>query len=302
MNLQENYINAWKGKVGGMTGFTYWFNTQCPMGVNLHMTPHEAADRIRYLNRQGFVALSVDPDGTWGLEGPVYYMMGQLFGDPAADPDELIEEYCNGVYGRASTAMKRFFALLHERLTAILPIAPEDILADARNTKVPRNIDTATMYLRMYPPDVLTQLESLIKEAESIAHTEQNRGWIRLSRDYFDFLNLLTRMMRIHRKWQNNPSEQNKEELKRRMNLFEDYREKIISYSKKYTDAWFPGYSAFAKWLVGNLDDTSIAFYIPWEARKAVVLEKGIRGMPMGYGQSYYYSFIKEPLTLNLGN
>ena len=103
--------------------------------------------------------------------------------------------------------MKRFFALLHERLTAILPIAPEDILADARNTKVPRNIDTATMYLRMYPPDVLTQLESLIKEAESIAHTEQNRGWIRLSQDYFDFLNLLTRMMRIHRKWQNNPSE-----------------------------------------------------------------------------------------------
>ena len=25
----------------------------------------------------------------------------------------------------------------------------------------------------------------------------------------------------------------------------------------------------------------------------------GLRGMPMGYGQSYYYSFIKEPLTLD---
>ena len=26
----------------------------------------------------------------------------------------------------------------------------------------------------------------------------------------------------------------------------------------------------------------------------------GLRGMPMGYGQSYYYSFIREPLTLDL--
>ena len=37
-----------------------------------------------------------------------------------------------------------------------------------------------------------------------------------------------------------------------------------------------------------------------WEARKATVLKKGVRGMAMGYGTSYYYSFIREPLTLDL--
>jgi len=41
MNLNPEYIEAWRGKVAGFTGFTYWFNTQCPMGVNLHMTADE---------------------------------------------------------------------------------------------------------------------------------------------------------------------------------------------------------------------------------------------------------------------
>lgn len=38
----------------------------------------------------------------------------------------------------------------------------------------------------------------------------------------------------------------------------------------------------------------------PW-TKQAAVLEKKIKGMPMGYGTSYYYSYIEEPLTLDFG-
>ncbi|MDA1055970.1 MAG: hypothetical protein O3C40_36780 [Planctomycetota bacterium] len=62
---------------------------------------------------------------------------------------------------------------------------------------------------------------------------------------------------------------------------------------------WFPGHDTYCKWLVGNLEDTSVAFYTNWDQRREIVLRKGLKGMPMGYGQSYYYSFIKEPLTLD---
>ena len=51
----------------------------------------------------------------------------------------------------------------------------------------------------------------------------------------------------------------------------------------------------FCRYLVGNLDDPTIAFYRPWTERKADVLKKGIRGRAMGYGRSYYYSFIRVP-------
>lgn len=299
MNLRGDYIAAWRGKVAGFTGYVYWFNTTIPMGLNMHMTPDEVADRIRFLHKNGCLALSLDPEGGWGLQGPVYYMMGRMLGDPSQDHTALVEEYCNGVYEDAGPTMLKFFDLLHERLSQVVPIDDEDIAADARNTTLPRWMTTSQMYLAMYPPDVLTRLESLIQQAEREAKTERARGWVRLSRDHFDFIKLLTEMLISYRAWQSKATRENWLELKQTVDTFEAWRLKIVRYPKAYADVWFPGHDIFAKWIVGNLDDTSKAFYIPWEQRKADVEKIGIKGMPMGYGTSYYYSFIREPLTLD---
>jgi len=299
MNLNAEYIEAWRDKVAGFTGFVYWFNTQCPMGVNVHMTADEAAMRIRYLHENGFLAVSLDPQANWGLEGPVFYMLGRLMGDPSLDHEAIIEEYCRGVYEDASEPMLAFFELLHERLSQVVPIDESDIAADARNTRLPRWMSTSQMFLAMYPPDVLARLEGLIQQAEQQATTDRARGWVRLSRDQFDFIKLLTEMLISYRAWQSKPTSENRHELAVAVKTFDDYRLKIVTYPKEYTDAWFPGHGTFCKWLVGNLDNTSAGYYVPWEQRKAEVLKKGIKGMPMGYGTSYYYSFIKEPLTLD---
>ena len=155
------------------------------------------------------------------------------------------------------------------------------------------------MYLAMYPPAVLANLESLLSEAERQAKTARNRGWVRLSRDHFDFVRLLTEMLIAHRAWQVKETPANRAELQKTVDAFDTYREKIVNYDKDYTDTWFPGHGAFCKWLVGNLEHTDRSYYLPWERRREEVLEKGIRGRSMGYGDSYYYSFIKEPLTLD---
>ncbi len=299
MNLHPTYIEAWRNKVAGLTGFTYWHNTQCPMGLNVHMTAKETADRIKYLHENKFVALSVGPEATWGLEGPTFYMMGRLFGDASLDHKAVIKEYCDGVFGKASPAMLEFFALLETRLEQVVPIADDDIAANARNTQLPHWLTTPQMFLAMYPPNVLEKLESSIEQAEAAADTERNRGWVRLSRDQFDFIKLLTHMLIAYRVWQVSKTPENWQELKQTVTVFEDWREKIVSYPKSYTDQWWPGHDIFGKWLVGNLEDTGTAFYCAWEKRKADVLSKGLRGRAMGYGQSYYYSFIKEPLTLD---
>ena len=299
MNLREDYINAWRDKVSGMTGYVYWFNTTIPMGLNMHMTPREAADRIRFLHKKGFLALSLDPEGCWGLQGPVYYMMGRMLGDPSQDHEALVEEYCHGVYEDAGPTMLKFFDLLHERLSQVVPITDDDIAADARNTKLPRWMNTRQMYLAMYPPEVLSTLESLVQQAEREAKTERARGWVRLSRDHFDFIKKLTEMLIAYRAWQVRPTGENWAELKETVDAFEDWREKIVMYSKEYTEQWWPGHDIFCKWITANLEDTSVAFYKSWEQRKAEVLAAGLRGRAMGYGTSYYYSFIREPLTLD---
>ncbi len=302
MNLNKRYIEAWKSKVSSFTGYTYWYNTVCPMGLSTHMTSEEVAKRIRYLYESGCVALSIGPEGTWGTEGPTYYMMGRLMGDPNQNYEAVIAEYCQGVYGiDAAAPMLDFFALLEERLAEVVPIGDEDISADARNVNLPQDWSTAEMYLSLYPTDVLAKLEGFIQDAERKAQTERNKGWVRLSRDQFDFLNLLTRMLASYRDWQADKTDEKWLDVKAHVEAFEAYRLKIVTYPKEYTDVWWPGHATFCKWLVGNLGGTEQGFYVSWEDRKAVVMKKGIKGMPMGYGTSYYYSRINEPLTLDFG-
>ena len=195
--------------------------------------------------------------------------------------------------------MQKFFDLMHERLEKVVPLDDRDIAADARNTKVPRELTTQVMYLRQYPPEVLRRLDGWIRQAEKLAETEQARGWVRLSRDQFDFIRLVTRMAESYRDWKQKGTPQRWDELKSRVEQFERYRLRIVSYPKEYTDNWFPGHATFCKWLVANLEDTSTAYYVNWQTRRAAVLKQGLRGRAMGYGMSYYYSFVTEPLTLD---
>jgi len=299
MNVNPEYIEAWSGKVAGLTGFLYWFNTQCPMGLNVHVTAREAADRLRYMYEKGFVGMGLDPEATWGLEGRVFYMLGRLMGDPSQDYRAIVEEYCRGVYGKAGGTMIQFFDLLDARLSEVIPIDKNDISVDGRNTKLPRWMNTSDMFLAQYPPAFLEQLEALVRKAEKEADTERTRGWVRLTRDQFDFIKLLTEMLISYRAWQAKPTQENWLELKQAVDRFDAYRLKIVTYPKEYTDVWWPGHGTYCKWLTGNLDDTGIAFYTSWEKRKAVVMKRGIKGTAMGYGTSYYYSFIKEPLTFD---
>ena len=295
MHMNPEYIEAWSGKVAGLSGFSCRFNTTVRLGLNLHLTAQETAERVQYLHEKGFVCPGLDCEGNWGLQGPVFYMAGRLMGDPHQDYKAVVEEYCRGVYGKAAGPMLEFFERLEARLSEFIPISKNDISADGRNIFLPRWMKTPDIFLAQYPPVFLAQIEALMQKAEKDADTERTQGWVRLSRDQFDFIKLLTQMLISHRAWQSNATPENWLEMKHRVEVFEAYRLKIVSYPKEYTDVWWPGHGTFCKWLVANSEDTSIAYYSPWEDRKALVMKKGIKGMAVGYEQFY----IKEPLTLD---
>jgi len=300
MDPNPEVIKAWRGKAAGMACKVDWFNTQCPMGWNIGLTPREMAERLRFFHRCGVVGFTHYAEANWGLQGPTFYTLGKLMGDPSLDPDALVAEYCRGVYGGAGDTMLEFFNLLYERLEKVLPLFPNDMAANGRNFWLPRRgITTVEMYLHMYPPKFLDRLDGLLKKAEKEADSERARGWVRLSRDMFDFTNLLTRALISYRAWQANPTLENWAELKERVDAFEAYRMKIISYAPEYVARWFPGHGTFCNWMTADLQKETLTYYVPWEKRKPEVLRRGVRGMAMGHGESYYYSFIREPLTLD---
>lgn len=104
-------------------------------------------------------------------------------------------------------------------------------------------------------------------------------------------------MVISHRAYQQNKTGENWLDLKKRVEAFDNYRMKTITYDKQYTDRWFPGYWRFCNWLTG--DFSNAAYYADWPTRKREVLRKGVKSMGMGFGDSFGQSFIREPLTLD---
>jgi hypothetical protein len=298
MNVSPEYVRVWKGRGSGLAAYIYWFNIQCPMGFLVHATPREVAAKLRYLHECGFVGLYQFAETNWGFQGPAFYVLGKLMGDPALDPEPLVEEYCRGVFGHAAEPMERFFGLLYERLEQVLPCATEDFTA--RNTDLPRGLTTTDLYLMLFPPALLQRLDELLQQAERQAGNERERGWVHHTRDYFDFTALLTRSLISYRAWQAERTRENWLELRARMEAFDEFRMRILTYPDDYTRDWFPGYAHFCNWLTADTGHESRIYYVPWEKRKAEVMARGTRGMAIGYGgDPHYYSFVREPLTLD---
>ena len=162
-------------------------------------------------------------------------------------------------------------------------------------------MNTTEIYLMMYPPQVLSTMEHYLSDAEKSANTERTKGWVRHARDCFEFTKYLTHALIAYRSWQASGNDRTWHELKERVEDFDRYRERIINYPKSYTDDWFPAHQHFCNWLTADLKGDP-EYYIPWDQRKADVLKQGVRGMAMGFSDSYYHSFVKEPLTLDFNN
>ena len=292
-NQDPEIVQSWKGKSGGTTGYVYWFDIQLPMGMDVHATPAEAARRIRYLHQNGFLGLYHFPETNFGFQGPVIYALGKLMGDPDLDPDMLVQEYCQGVYGKAAASMLQFYQLLYEVHEHRFPFRLR------QGGMWPQWLTTADLYLMLYTPDVLTELNERLRRAEAEADTRRARGWVRHTREYFEFTELLTQLVTAYRAFERDKTPQKRTELKSRVHRFNTYRLKVLNYDTDYTNAWFPGHGHFCNWLTAGPQHESKVYYTPWPARKADVLRRGVEKLAIGYGGGPGYSFVKQPFVLD---
>ena len=295
-NQTPEYVEAWRGKTAGITGYVYWFDIQLRMGMDIHATPREAAEHLRYLYENDFIGFYHFPETNFGFQGPSIYVLGKLMGDPYLDHEALVEEYCRGVFGKAAGTMHEFFNVLYTNREQKIPLA-------LHGRDWPNWLTTSQLYMMLYTPDILERLETLLAQAEQEVDNDQSRGWIRHTRDYFDFAKLLTEAITAYRTYEQNKTEDGLLEVKKRVEAFDEYRFRIISYDEAYTERWFPGHGHFCNWLTGDTLHESKVYYTEWKNRKAEVLKRGLRGVAIGYGGGLAeiasgYSFVREPLTL----
>jgi len=268
----KKICEAWKGKVRGFTAYLYWESINIlPLGILPKLTPSSVTEQLRYFHKNNVIGIYYCGGffgKNWGLWGPVYYTVSRLIDNPDLNPDALVKEYCVGVYGKAGMIMKLFFDQLYSRMDSI---------------KIEGDLDTKSHFLLYYPPHFVRQLDQMLARAEQTAKTEKSRGWLRLTRDYFDYMKTISNMFVSERAYQANPTRSNLLELKGRVDDFETFRERIISYGndKDYCQKWFPQYVFFARYLMNK------PTYDPYQPAT------DFRGRPVDYGR------ISSPLTWN---
>ena len=206
--------------------------------------------------------------------GPVYWTIAKSMGNPDFDSDQLVEEYCQGVFEDAGPAMLQFFKLLYRR----------DVVAI-------ECLSAAEQHLFYFPPSLCVELEELLQEAEANAKTERAQKWVQLTREHFDYAKKLSFVLTAYQSFEANPSASNQAELYAAREDFDRFRKHVAELDEAYTSRWFPGFEPFVKFLTANGQNV---YYVPWSERREQVKQESLNGMLLGFGGP---CLIREPFV-----
>ena len=77
--------------------------------------PHAMRDFLKWGHDDlGALSHVTECGGDWTIDGPKYYYMQALQWDVNADPDKIMEDFCNDSYGKAAKPMRAFWDRLEE--------------------------------------------------------------------------------------------------------------------------------------------------------------------------------------------
>lgn len=204
----EEDIAPWRSLTvpRGFTGYVYnW----CP-NLGTRYTPMRtpmfieaqarrlAANRIQSLYRDG-------PGQLFGLEGPVYYVMGRMFDDPEKNrAKDLLPEFCEAAFGDKSTAfyMRSFYDQLYQAIALY-----SDHIGTRNDAWTTPTVeggrrksvqDPFQLITFLYPPRLLTTLETDLAMAEKQSRTSKAKTRLALVRTEFEYLRHLARVAHLH--------------------------------------------------------------------------------------------------------
>lgn len=196
-------------------GFTGYIYNWCP-NLGTRYTPMRtpgyvekqvkrlAANKVQAIYRDG-------PGQLFGLEGPVYYVMGRMFDDPEKNTaKELLPEFCEAAFQNKSVAfyMRAFYDELYHAIALysdhlgtrcdLWTFQPVPGVGRPRKTVQ----DPFQLITFLYPPQVLANMESHLGQSEQLATTAKVKTRLALVRTEFEYLKHLARVVHLHQAYQ----------------------------------------------------------------------------------------------------
>jgi len=194
---------------GGFMAYIYnWGQYQQP-GLTPKTTPQSVGAQAERFRKNNVRAIYKCGWGEFfGLEGPVYYVYGQMFADVPQDYKRLTDNFYKSAYGEAYIPMKIFFDTMYKRLELYANFLGSGAPAEGFS---PENSKPIIAY--NFSPEILEKMEKNLKKAEEAAEKTKVKKRIALVRKEFDYVKNLASVVHFYNTYKMSPDQSSFEKL-----------------------------------------------------------------------------------------
>ena len=196
---------------GGFTTYIYnwgWYNR---VGFLPKRTPGYCAEQVRVFLRNHVRGVYRCGFGeNFGLEGPSYYVFGQMFNDANQAEERLVDDFLRRAFHESYAPMKIFYETLFDRLAlysalqdAKYPTAPGAAPGGSVMPQNPRVIITAIL-----GTDTLDIMGKNLARAEKLATSPKVKARLELVRTEFEYVKNLASTLHLYNAYRINPTQE----------------------------------------------------------------------------------------------
>lgn len=212
--LPDNVIVEWCHPTAGaverwtkfhdqFSAFVYWFVSESRNYVPMPVAGVGAEfKRLAAAGVRSFYFCG--GNNSWGIHAPSYYLVAQLLRDPNRDADEVLDEFCKGLFAESAAAMKDFFQAYYQKTGRRWELMLPETLGrpyDYVSHEKPQDL-----YLACFPDELLQRCEGHLGQAEALAQNGIVKKRIRLFRDGFEYSKLTALGFARLKDYQDKPS------------------------------------------------------------------------------------------------
>ena len=202
-------LEYWGSKVPATLVYLYTWGDYHPMAFAPKTTPRMIAAQVKYLRDHAVRGIYYCGSGeSWGLEGPVYYILHRILDNPDCNWQAELDDYYRAAFGRAYRPMKELYDALYARLDFMGSFyddwpyfwsTPQHKL-----TEMPR--EPETMYTYFFPPSLLKTIQERLESARRLETDAVIRKRIDFVERAYLYVRDIAVMYHVYRAYQLDPN------------------------------------------------------------------------------------------------
>jgi len=212
-NYTHAHFEKWRGKADVFLVYIYDWGSYHTLGFAPKTTPRMIAEQVRFFREQGVRGIYCCGIGEcWGLEGPVYYVFHRCLGDPEANWERELDEFCRAAFGKAYVPMRKLYDAMFAQLELMGSFGPwPPVMPGFSVAGMPGKPET--QYAYFFPPDLLKTMETNLELAKAL----EPEGAVRKRLDFveraFLYVKDIASIFHFYRAYQLEPNWQTFEPL-----------------------------------------------------------------------------------------